>query len=305
MAAEAAGVRVLVLGAGGQVGREVARALAPLGRVAALGRGDVDLTDADRLRSAVVGHRPAAVVIAAAYTAVDRAEQEPALAHAVNAVAPGVLAAAATEVGACVVYYSTDYVFDGAGTRPWHEMDPTGPLSVYGRTKRDGERAVAACPRHLTFRTSWVISAQGTNFVRTILRLAAERQTLRVVSDQIGAPTSAAVIAGVTAVVLAAMIDAPASDPRWGTYHLQAAGETSWHELARHVIARASANGAALVCAPDDVLAIGSAEYPAAAVRPLNSRLDTTRLRATFGLSLPAWRDDVNAVVDQLCPRSR
>ena len=301
MAADNRPTRVLVLGTTGQVGRALLRAPGPLGRVVALGRTEADFTDAVALRDAVLAHRPAAVVIAAAYTAVDRAEQEPEIAHAVNATAPGVIATAAGEVGACVVYYSTDYVFDGAGRRPWRETDPAAPLSVYGRTKREGELAVAECTRHITFRTSWVVSPDGTNFVKTMLRLAAERPSLRVVADQVGAPTSAALIADVTWAVLAELLNAPAEDPRWGTYHLQGAGETSWHGLARHVIARARANGAALACAPEDVAPITTAEYPTAAVRPLNSRLDTSQLRSTFGLTLPAWEDDVDAVVDHLC----
>ncbi len=306
MAAEA--VRgVLVLGTTGQVGQALVSALAATGAAAgpvtALGRAEADLGDPDALRRAVARVRPAAVVIAAAHTAVDRAESEPALAHAANAVAPGVIGEAAAEVGACVVHYSTDYVFDGTGTRPWREEDPTGPLSTYGRTKLAGERALAAAnPRHLILRTSWVVSPTGTNFVRTMLRLASERDALRVVDDQVGAPTAAARLADVTATLLDRLRGAAADDPRWGVVHCAAAGETSWYGLARHVIARAWARGAALRCRPEAVAPIPSSGYPTAAVRPANSRLDTGRLAARFGLVLPDWRVDVDAIVDHLCP---
>jgi dTDP-4-dehydrorhamnose reductase len=298
---------VLVLGTTGQVGRALVPVLeaaqAVLGPVTALGRDVADLTDETALRRAIAGARPRAVIIAAAHTAVDRAESEPELAARVNAVAPGVIGEAAAAVGACVVHYSTDYVFDGSGTRAWRESDATGPLSTYGRTKLAGEQALAAaCQRHVIFRTSWVVSPTGTNFIRTMLRLAAERTELRVVADQVGAPTAAARIASVTAAVLGAMLDAPANDPRWGTYHLAPAGETSWHGLARHVIARARERGVALACAPEAVHAITTAEYPTPAVRPKNSRLDTTRLRSTFALALPDWRVDVDTIVDSLCP---
>lgn len=294
---------ILILGTSGQVGRALAPALAALGPVTALGRDAADLTDAAALRRAVASVRPRAVVVAAAHTAVDRAEGEVELSELVNAIAPGVIGEAAAAVGACVVHYSTDYVFDGSGARPWRESDPTGPLSTYGRTKLAGEQALAAATRrHLILRTSWVVSPTGTNFIRTMLRLAGERAELRVVADQVGAPTAAARIAAVTATLLRAMLDAPDGDPRWGTYHLAPAGEISWHGLARHVIARARDRGAALTCAPDDVRAITTAEYPTAAVRPANSRLDTSRLRSTFGVDLPDWRVDVDAIVDSLCP---
>lgn len=302
MAAESVG-GILILGTSGQVGRALAPALTALGPVTALGRDAADFTDAAALRRAIASVRPRAVVIAAAHTAVDRAESEPELAERVNAVAPGVIGEAAAAVGACVVHYSTDYVFDGHGDRPWNESDVTGPLSTYGRTKLAGERALAAAaPRHLILRTSWVVSPTGTNFIRTMLRLAAERTELRVVADQVGAPTAASRIAAVTATLLHAMLDAPASDPRWGVYHLAPAGATSWHGLARHVIARALERGATLSCTPDAVRAITTAEYPTAAVRPSNSRLDTSRLRSTFSVDLPDWRVDVDAIVDSLCP---
>lgn len=302
MAAEASR-GVLLLGTGGQVGRALQPLLGRWGPLTALGRAEVDFTDADALRRAVESARPRAVVIAAAHTAVDRAESEPALAAQVNAVAPGVIAAAAAEIGACVVHYSTDYVFDGRGTRAGREDDPTGPLSVYGRTKLAGEEAVrAAIGRHVILRTSWVVSAHGHNFVRTMLRLAAERAELRVVDDQVGAPTAAERIAAVTETVLSRLIDAPDTDSRWGTYHLAASGETSWHGLARHVLARARARGAALACMDEAVRGIPTSEYPTPAARPANSRLDTARLRRTFDLMLPHWTVDVDAIVDRLIP---
>jgi len=297
----AASHRVLVLGRSGQVGQALA-ALGPrLGQTLVLGRNDADFESPAALRSAIQTLRPQVIVIAAAYTAVDRAESEPEVADRVNARAPAIVAEEADRVGACVVHYSTDYVFDGSGTRPWIESDPPRPLSVYGRTKLAGERAVAATRRHLIFRTSWVVSPVGTNFVRTMLRLAGERTELRVVNDQFGAPTTAARIADVTAAVLAEMADAPADDPRWGTYHLASGGVTTWHGVARAVIGRAIQQGRSLRCTPEAVAPIPTSAYPTAATRPLNSRLSTSALRSTFSLDLPDWSSEVESVVDILC----
>jgi dTDP-4-dehydrorhamnose reductase len=294
---------VLVLGANGQVGHELPRALARLGSVLALGRSAADLADPESLRAVVRAHRPRVIVNAAAYTAVDRAEREPDLAASINAVAPGVLAEEAEALGAMLVQYSTDYVF--SGRKPldaaYEEDDATGPLSTYGRTKLEGERAARACRRHLVLRTSWVAGTHGTNFARTMMRLAAERDALRVVADQHGAPTTAELIAERTAEVLHEMRDAPAGDERWGTYHLVASGQTTWHGYARRVVARGHAAGMALKCRPEDVQAITTAEYPTPAARPANSRLDTAKLRRTFpGVSLPPWEAGVDRLVDHL-----
>jgi dTDP-4-dehydrorhamnose reductase len=299
---------MLLLGANGQVGWELQRALAPLGEVVALGRNGRDhlcgdLARLDALAATVQSVRPDAIVNAAAYTAVDRAESEPELAHAINAAAPAVLAREAREMGAWLVHYSTDYVFDGSGERPWGENDTTGPLNVYGATKLEGEQALrkSGC-KHLIFRTSWVYAARGHNFIRTMLRLARERETLTVVDDQIGAPTGAELIADATA---HALRTAQRDAQRGGTYHLAARGETSWCGYARFVIAAAARLGARVNMAPDAVAPVASAEYPTPAKRPRNSRLDTAKLERAFGLWLPDWRLGVERAVGEMVTGDR
>ena len=240
------------------------------------------------------------IVNAAAHTAVDKAESEPDLARTLNALAPGVLADEAQRLGAWLVHYSTDYVFDGSGNTPWRETDATGPLSVYGQTKLEGEQAVARCTRHLIFRTSWVFAARGGNFAKTMLRLAREREQLSVIADQFGAPTGAELLADVTAHALRSVLSEPESSRLAGLYHLVAAGETSWHGFACHVLERAQARGQTLKAGPANVLAIGTADYPTPAKRPFNSRLDTTRLRTAFGLHLPDWRIGVDRMLDEI-----
>ncbi len=280
---------ILLLGKNGQVGWELQRALAPLGRVTACGHAECDLADSGLLRSVVRDTRPDAIVNAAAYTAVDRAEAEPAQAEAINAVAPAVLAEEAQRLGAWLVHYSTDYVFDGAKRAPYGEDDRPNPLNVYGSSKLAGERAIAtAAGRHLIFRTSWVFAARGGNFAKAILRLAGERDALKVVADQHGAPTSAELIADVTAHCLRDVLRTP-DDRRRGLYHLAAAGETSWHGYAKHILTLAAAAGVALKCAPEAVAPIASDEYPLPAKRPANSRLDTGKLRQSFAIHLPDW----------------
>jgi dTDP-4-dehydrorhamnose reductase len=296
---------ILLLGANGQVGHELRSALAVLGEVVALARPDVDFAVPESLRSVVRRHRPELIVNAAAYTAVDKAEADAGLAFAVNATAPGVLAEEAEALGAAVVHYSTDYVFDGSKTTPYVEADATAPLSIYGRSKRDGELAAQPCRKHLIFRTSWVFGAHGHNFIKTMLRLAKERRNLRVVADQFGTPTSAALLAQVTAKVLAQIAEQPAEDPRWGLYHLVAGGETSWHGLACHAIARASAMGLPLQASPETIEPITTADFPTPARRPANSRLATSKLRGTFAVTLPDWQIGVNAVLDQIIPEMR
>jgi dTDP-4-dehydrorhamnose reductase len=295
--------RILLFGAHGQVGRALRVALSGDGLIA-LDRSDAELGDAAAVRMRIREHRPDVVINAAAYVAVDRAELEPDLARTINAAAMRVIAEETRARNAMLVYYSTDYVYDGTKTEPYVESDATNPLSVYGRTKLAGEHAAVTCPRHLIFRTSWVVSPHGTNFVKTMLRLATEREELRVVADQRGAPTSAALVADVTARALDAMRDAPAGDPRWGVYHLAAAGETTWNELARYVMAQARERGFTLRATPQTIAAIGSAERQAAARRPANSRLDTTKLRSTFGLKLPEWQRGVDDVLVELSPRA-
>jgi dTDP-4-dehydrorhamnose reductase len=289
---------ILLFGANGQLGFELCRSLPALGKVVPLTREQADFRDADALRRLVRMHRPTCIVNAVAYTAVDKAESDAETAYAVNELAPGVLAQEAESLGAVLVHYSTDYVFDGQKAGWYAETDAVGPQSVYGASKLAGEVAVArACRRHLIFRTSWVVGQHGGNFLKTMLRLAAERDNLRVVADQIGAPTSAELIAGVSAQVLQTMDGAAADDQRWGLYHLVAAGETNWHEYARYVIAQARARGVQLQCAPEAVAPISSAEYPTPAQRPANSRLDTAKLRTNFGVDLPDWRIGVDRVL--------
>lgn len=293
-------MKILLTGKNGQVGFELQRALAPLGQVFAVDSSDCNLADASALRSLIREVQPALIVNPAAYTAVDKAEQEPDIAQAVNAIAPGVIGEEAQRLGASVVHYSTDYVFDGTKAGAYQEQDPTAPLGAYARSKLDGERALqSATSRHLILRTSWVVGAHGNNFARTMLRLAAERPELRVVNDQWGAPTSAALIADLTAHLMARLKADPASFP-FGLYHLAAAGETNWCEYARHVIAQAQAAGKPLKARPEDVHPIPSEAYPTLARRPHNSRLDTRLFRDTFGLDLPHWRLGLNHILQQI-----
>lgn len=291
-------MRVLLFGANGQVGWELQRSLAPLGALVALDHDTpepADFAHPEALAALVERIAPDVIVNAAAHTAVDRAESEPALAHTLNATAPGALARAAAARGALFVHYSTDYVFDGSGTRPRTEDAATGPLSVYGQTKLEGEQAVRESgARHLILRTSWVYGARGQNFPKTMLRLAQERAELRVIDDQVGAPTGAELLADVTAHAVRATLAQPALA---GTYHVAAAGETSWHGLARFSIDTARALRPELPWRVERIEAIPTSAYPTAARRPLNSRLDTTRLQAAFGLRLPPWEQGVRRML--------
>jgi dTDP-4-dehydrorhamnose reductase len=291
-------MKILVFGKRGQVGWELQRALAPLGEVIALGSSEVNFSVPEGLRDCVRRHEPTVIVNAAAYTAVDKAEAEPAQARAVNAEAPRVLAEEAGRLGAWLVHYSTDYVFDGTQSAPYAEDDATNPLSVYGRSKLEGEQAIrAAHPRHLIFRTSWVYAARGRNFVKTMLRLARERDHLNVVADQHGAPTSAELIADVTALALHGIRD---NDRLAGTYHLTASGSTTWHGFAQHVLELAQGHGMVLKAGPEQVHPIATEDYPLPAARPKNSRLDTTRLRQGFDIHLPDWRQHVGRLLEEL-----
>lgn len=294
-------MNILLTGKNGQVGFELQRALAPLGQVHAVDSGDCDLADAQALRALIRRLRPDLIVNPAAYTAVDRAEHDNTLAHAVNAVAPGVMGEEAAALGASVIHYSTDYVFDGRKASPYNEQDPSQPLGAYGRSKRDGERALMqGTPHHLVLRTSWVVGAHGLNFAKTMLRLAAERTELKVVNDQIGAPTSAALIADLTAhLVRRLQTTGPEAFP-FGLYHMTASGETSWFDYARFVIGRAQQAGTPLKLTAEDIHAIPTAAYPTASARPMNSRLDTTRFRDTFGLQLPHWQQGLDHILQQI-----
>lgn len=294
-------MNILVTGKFGQLGFELQRALAPLGRIHAVERSECDLADAAAIRSLVRAIRPDVIVNAAAYTAVDKAESEQAQAQAINAVAPGVLGEEAARLGAWVVHYSTDYVFDGSQPQPYTEEDAAHPQSVYGRSKREGEIALEQSgARHLILRTSWVVGAHGANFAKTILRLAAERDHLNVVADQVGAPTPAALLADVTAQLLRQARREGAENFPFGLYHLTAGGETSWHEYARFVVREAAAMGRALRLSPDSIRAIDTSGYPTAARRPANSRLDCSKLRRTFDLELPDWQSGVRHTLQQI-----
>ena len=282
---------ILLFGADGQVGWQLQRTLAPLGRITAVDRAECDLANPDAIRSLIGAVAPKIIVNSAAYTAVDKAESEPALAQAINATAPAVMADEAKKRGTLLVHYSTDYVFDGSKAVPYVESDPPHPQSVYGRSKRDGEDAVrAAAGRALIFRTSWVFAARGHNFVKTILRLAGEGKALRIVDDQIGAPTPAALIADVSAQILAAtQRGTRIEDAR--LYHLTAADPVSWCGFAREILRLAAATpGLANLPAPESVTGIATADYPLPARRPANSRLDCSRLEGDFDLELPDWR---------------
>lgn len=300
-------MKILLFGANGQVGWELQRALAPLGEVLCCTRQEADLECPAAVRKVVREIAPQVVVNAAAYTAVDRAEAEPERAMLINAETVGELAAEVRRLHGWLVHYSTDYVFDGDKKGYYTEEDRPAPGNVYGRTKLEGERAIerAGC-RHLTLRTSWVFSARGGNFAKTIMRLARENEQLRVIDDQIGAPTSAELIADVTALVLYRLgCDNGLAERASGTYHLVAGGETSWHGYARLVVAEAGRRGAELQTTPERVLPISTAEYPLPASRPANSRLDTQKLRNLFGVTLPPWQTHVKRLVAELVTTER
>lgn len=293
--------RILLTGKNGQVGFELQRALAPLGEVVAVGTADCDMSDTAAVRALVQRVQPRLIVNPAAYTAVDKAESDAERARAVNAVAPGVLGEEAARLGAAVFHYSTDYVYEGDKDSAYVETDTTAPQSVYGQTKLDGERALqAATPQHVILRTSWVVGAHGSNFAKTMLRLAGDRDELKVVADQYGAPTSAALIADVTAHIARKWLSDHGEGFPFGVYHLAAAGETSWHAYAQFVIGEALRMGKTLKATPERVLPIPASAYPTPARRPQNSRLDTHRLRQTFGVNLPLWQDGVKHILQQI-----
>jgi dTDP-4-dehydrorhamnose reductase len=299
-------MKILLLGKNGQVGWELQRALAPLGEVTACdfdtpGALKADFSRPETLPALIRAVAPDLIVNAAAHTAVDKAESEPELARTINATAPGLIAREAAARDALLVHYSTDYVFDGSGSSPRDEDAATGPLSVYGRTKLEGEALIrdSGC-QHLILRTSWVYAARGGNFARTMLKLAAERDALKVINDQVGAPTGAELLADVTAHAARRVLDTP---DLAGTYHCVAAGETSWFEYARFVIEWARARGLALKVAADGINPIPTSAYPTPAQRPLNSRLSTARLQDTFGLRLPHWQPGVERMLEEIAGR--
>lgn len=296
-------MKILLFGKNGQVGWELQRSLAPLGELIALDRHSADrcgdLGNLQGLAATVQEVRPDVIVNAAAYTAVDKAESEPELARTVNALAPGVLAQEAARLGAWLVHYSTDYVFDGSGTRPWIETDAPAPLNVYGQSKLEGEQLIQAVgPQHLILRTSWVYAARGGNFAKTMLRLARERDRLTVIDDQFGAPTGAELLADVTAHAIRHLLQHPEDA---GLYHLAAGGETSWCGYANYVLAQVEYAQSAIKDVASQLqllktriaIPIPTSAYPTPARRPLNSRLDTGRLAKTFDLVMPPWQQGV------------
>lgn len=295
-------MKILLFGKNGQVGWELQRSLAPLGDLLALGSDSQtlcgNLTDLEGLAETIRTVAPDIIVNAAAHTAVDKAESEVALARTINALAPGVMAQQAKQLGAWLVHYSTDYVFDGSGDRPWLESDATGPLSAYGKTKLEGEQLIrqSGC-QHLIFRTSWVYGARGGNFAKTMLRLAQQRDSLSVINDQIGAPTGADLLADVTAhAIRSTRQHADLS----GLYHLVAGGETSWHGYASFVLDFARQAGVELKVAPDAVHAVPTSAFPTPAVRPHNSRLDSRQLQRDFNLTLPLWQTGVTRMLTEI-----
>ena len=297
-------MKILLFGKNGQVGWELQRSLQPLGDVVALDRHSTplcgDLLQPDRIAETVRAVAPDVIVNAAAYTAVDKAESDQAAARAVNAESVGVLAREAQVCGAWLVHYSTDYVFNGGGTTPWQEGDATGPLSVYGQTKLEGEQRIAASgARHLILRTSWVYAARGGNFAKTMLRLAQERDKLAVIDDQWGAPTGAELLADVTAHMLRS-VQGGKMDDASGIYHAVASGETTWNRYARYVLERAKQISPALNIVAREVQAVDTSAFPTPAQRPHNSRLNTHKLQQTFGLALPHWHTGVDRMLHEI-----
>jgi dTDP-4-dehydrorhamnose reductase len=302
-------MKIVLFGASGQVGWQLRRSLATLGEVIAL---DVDskihcgdLMRPDEIRNTLRTLQPQVVVNAAAYTAVDRAEAETATAYAINETACAVLAEETRRLEAWLVHYSTDYVYDGSGDRPWTENDPTGPLSVYGKSKLAGDQTIAAAnPRHLIFRTSWVYDSWGQNFLKSILKAACTREGLSVVADQWGAPARAALIADVTAIAVRQVLAGRSGETAGGVYHLAPSGYTNWHGYASLIVEEARACGMPVRVTADRIKPTTSAEYPSVAPRPRNSRLDTSHLQRTFGVCLPAWQDGVRTVVAELASQT-
>jgi len=293
--------KILITGCNGQVGFELKRSLSLIGEVIALDRASFDLSNPDSIRENIRRFKPSIIFNPAAYTAVDKAESEANMAQAVNSFAPKIIGEEARRISALVIHYSTDYVFDGIKIGAYTETDSVNPLGVYGRTKLEGEIALTdSGAKHVILRTSWVYGAHGKNFIKTILRLAASRDELRIVADQFGAPTGAALLADASAHIAARYLRDRGENFPYGLYHLAAAGETSWHGFAQHIVAKAAVANASLQASHDRILPIPASEYPTPAERPPNSRLDTTKFRAAFGLHLPDWTHGVDNALDVL-----
>ena len=294
-------MRLLLTGCTGQVGFELQRSLAPLAEVIAIGRDDCDLSDESALRSLIREITPDGIMNPAAYTAVDKAESDAGSARKINCDALRIMGEEASACGAFVFHYSTDYVFEGVGNQFYKETDATNPQNVYGQTKLDGERALlSTCERSLIMRTSWVVGAHGANFAKTMLKLASERDSLSVVADQFGAPTSAALLADVTAQLIGRIKRQGDETFPYGLYHVTANGVTNWYEYARFVIAEAIRTGRSMKVLPEMVNPITTADYPVPARRPANSRLDTRQFQDAFDLRLPDWQHGVSHVLQQI-----
>lgn len=296
------GLKILLFGRSGQVGWELQRSLSTLGELICLDKYSTpycgDLSNLAELAKTVRNIKPHIIVNAAAYTAVDKAQSEPELAHTINALAPGVLAEEAQRLDAYLVHYSTDYVFDGGGQHRWKETDTPAPLNIYGQTKLQGEQhIIGTCQKYLIFRTSWVYAARGNNFAKTILRLAKEREQLTVINDQIGTPTGADMLADVTAYTIRHVIKHP---EHMGLYHLTARGETSWYHYAQFIVDYARRIGMTLKADAEKIAAVPSSAFQTQAIRPQNSKLDTTKLQSIFNLALPHWQQGVERMLDEI-----
>jgi len=293
-------MRILLTGKNGQVGYELRRSLSVLGEVLAFGSQDYDLSDISSIKEMTRITRPDVIVNSAAYTSIDKAEKDKFKARAINAVAPSILAAEAVKYGSLMVHLSTDYVFDGTKNEPYSEYDQTNPLNVYGLTKLEGEIGVQKnCSRHLILRTSWVAGVHGNNFLKSILRLSQERDTLNVVDNQFGAPTSAHLISSVISHLVRQAYVNP-NEFAYGLYHATASGETSWHQYARYIIEKAHQYGKHDLLLPNAIRAVKASEYPLPAKRPLNSRLDTSKLIKNFSLNLPDWKTGIDEILEEL-----
>ena len=299
-------MKIALFGKEGQVGWELQRSLVTLGDVLAMEQDELDFAQLDTVREWIRRHQPDVIVNAAAYTAVDQAELEPDKARRINAEAVGVMADEARRLNAWLVHYSTDYVFDGTKSTPYDEEDKASPLSVYGRTKWEGEEALRSQhDQHIIFRTSWVFASRGKNFMKTILRLAKEKESLNIVADQWGVPTGAELLADVTALALHQVVSSDQGSCLSGTYHLVATGETNWHDYAQYVLALAEERGLSFKTASHAVIPIQTEAYPLQAKRPKNSRLNVSKVTKAFGLSLPDWKYHVRRCLDELIAQGR
>ncbi|MGP9632689.1 dTDP-4-dehydrorhamnose reductase [Halomonas sp. AOP43-A1-21] len=297
-------MNIFITGGNGQVGFELQRQFAIFGNILAPTRQELDLTNAQAVDTYLAKHQPALILNAAAYTAVDKAESEPEQARRLNAELPAQLAQYAAQQDITLVHYSSDYVYPGNGETPWQEDSPTGPLSIYGQTKLEGDNAITESgANHLIFRTSWVYAARGNNFMKTMLRLGREREALNIVNDQIGAPTPARLIAQVTALAFTPHHSQFTTHIPQGIYHLAPRGETSWHGFACEFFSQALKAGKALAITPENTAGIPTSEYPTPAKRPLNSRMNLAKLEAALGVTLPHWQSQLALTLSEYCEK--